>query len=108
LVQLQQHRKEIEAAGGQLVAISYDSAEVLKRFAAQSGISYPLVSDPGSGTIDAYGIRNREAPERLKGIPHPGTFVVDRGGVIRAKLFLEGYRDRHAIEPLLEALKSAK
>ena len=70
--------KEIEATGGQIVAISYDSPAILKRFAANSAITYPLLSDAGSKTIDAYGIRNKEAPERFSGIPYPGTFVVDR------------------------------
>jgi len=108
LVQLQAHLKEIEATGGQLVAISYDSAAILKRFSANSGITYSLLADPGSKTIDAYGIRNKEAPERWSGIPHPGTFIVDTKGVIRAKLFLEGYKERHAPEALIEALKKAR
>ena len=100
--------KEIEATGGQLVAISYDSVAILKRFAANSAITYPLLSDTGSKTIDAYGIRNKEAPERFSGIPHPSTFILDTKGVIRAKLFLEGYKERHAPEALVQALKDAR
>ena len=108
MVELQASLKEIEATGGRMVAISYDSAAVLKRFAAKSSITFPLLSDVGSKTIDAYGIRNKEAPERWSGIPYPGTFIVDTNGVIRAKLFLEGYKERHAPEPLIEALKKAR
>jgi peroxiredoxin len=108
LVQLQTSLKEIEATGGQVVAISYDPTAVLKRFAAKSAITYPLLSDAGSKTIDAYGIRNKEAPERVSGIPYPGTFVIDQKGVIRSKLFLDGYKERHEIEPLIDALKKAK
>jgi len=108
LVQLQSSLKEIEATGGQLVAISYDSAAILKRFSANSAITYPLLSDPGSKTIDAYRIRNKEAPERWSGIPYPGTLAVDTKGVIRAKLFLEGYKERHAPEALVQALKDAR
>lgn len=100
--------KEIEATGGRVVALSYDSVEILKRFADKSAITFPLLSDAGSQTIDAYGVRNKEAPERWKGIPHPGTFIVDRKGVIRAKLFLENYRDRHAAEAVIKALKEAR
>ena len=108
MVQLQEHLKEIEATGGQIVAISYDSTATLKRFAAKSAITYPLLSDAGSKTIDAFDIRNKEAPERWSGIPYPGTFVVGTGGVIRSKLFLDGYKERHAVEALVEALKKAK
>ena len=108
MVQLQSNLKEIEATGGELVAISYDSAEILKRFAGQRSITFPLLSDAGSKTIDAYGIRNKEAAGRTSGIPHPGTFVLDTKGVIRAKLFLEGYKERHTVEALVEVLKNAR
>ena len=100
--------KEIETTGGQLVAISYDSTAILKRFAAKSAIAYPLLSDAGSKTMDAYGIRNKEAPERWNGIPYPGTFIVGTNGVIRSKLFLEGYKERHGIDALVQALKTAQ
>jgi len=108
LVQLQEHLKEIEASGGQLVAVSYDSTAVLKRFATKNSITYPLLSDTGSRTIDAFGLRNKEAPERVSGIPYPGTFIVGTNGIICAKLFLEGYQERHTIEALVEALKSGR
>ena len=42
------------------------------------------------------------------GIPHPGTMVVDQQGVIRAKLFLERYQDRHGTEALVKAAKEIK
>ena len=90
------------------MAISYDSTAILKRFAATSAITYPLLSDAGSKTIDAYGVRNKEAPERWSGIPYPGTFIVDTKGIIRAKLFLDGYEERHAPEALVQALKVAR
>ena len=42
------------------------------------------------------------------GIPYPGTVVVDQQGTIRAKLFLDGYKDRHATEALVKAVKEIK
>jgi peroxiredoxin len=108
LVQLQSSLKEIETTGGHIVAISYDSTNVLKRFAAESKIAFPLLSDVGSKTIDAYGIRNKEVPEQVSGIPHPGTFIVGTNGIIRSKLFLDGYTERHGIDALIDALKKAK
>ena len=92
----------------QVVAISYDSVAVLKRFAEKRGITFPLLSDAGGKTIDAYGIRNQEAPERVQGIPHPGTFIVDQAGVIRAKLFYEGYQKRHGSADILGAVKTIR
>jgi peroxiredoxin len=69
-------------------------------------IAYPLLSDPGSQTIEAYHIRNEAAKGKQEGIPHPGTFILDQAGVIRAKLFLEGFRERHTTEALIQAAKA--
>jgi peroxiredoxin len=71
-------------------------------------ITFPMLSDPGSKTIEAYHVRNEAAKGRAAGVPNPGTFILDREGVIRAKLFLEGYRDRHTRETLIEAVKAVK
>lgn len=108
MVQLQSNLQKIEAAAGQVVAISYDSTAILKSFAEKSAITYPLLSDAGSKTIDAYGIRDKEAPARWSGIPHPGTFIIGTNGLIRSKLFLEGYKERHATAALIQALKNAR
>lgn len=105
MVQLQSDLGKIQAGGVQLVALSYDSPEVLKRFAAKKSITYPLLSDTGSKTIDAYGIRNKEAKGRMSGIPYPGTYIIGSDNVIRAKLFLEGYEKRASTEAILQALK---
>jgi len=95
-----------------LVAVSYDPIETLKSFAEASGITYPLLSDAGSKTIDAYGIRNTAMDGKkfgandLSGVPHPGTYIIDKEGVIQKKLFLERYQTRHTTEQLLKAAKS--
>jgi len=108
MVQLQRNLKEIEAAGGQVVGISYDPVETVKRFADRSKITFPLLSDPGSKTIDAYDIRSEDAPADLSGFARHATFIVDQQGVIRAKLFRLSYQERSAVDALLNALKEAR
>jgi peroxiredoxin Q/BCP len=105
---LQRDLKSIEDAGVQVVGISYDDPKVLKTFSDRMKITFPLLSDPGSKTIEAYHVRNEAAKGKVEGVPNPGTFILDRGGVIRAKLFLEGYRDRHTTDALIEATKAVK
>ena len=51
---------------------------------------------------------NKEAKGTQTGIPYPGTMVVDQQGVIRAKLFLDGIKDRHATDALVKAVKEIK
>ena len=92
----------------QVVAISYDPVEVLAKFADKRKITFPLLSDPGSKTIRAYGLLNKEAKGRTEGIPYPGTVLIDKDGVIWGKLFLEGYRDRHSTAELIKAARAIK
>jgi peroxiredoxin len=101
--------KRIEAAGIQVLAISYDSVPVLARFADQRKISFPLLSDPDHKTIHAYGLLNKEAKgTRSEGVPYPGIILLDQNGVIRAKLFREGYRERASADDLIKAADSIK
>jgi peroxiredoxin len=92
----------------QVVGISYDDVKVLKKFSDRNEIAFPLLSDPESEAIESYHIRNKEARGKAEGVPSPGTFLLDRDGVIRAKIFLEGFRDRHTTEALLKAARALK
>ncbi len=83
--------------------MSYDDPKTLNAFARKRGIGFPLLSDPGSKTIDAWGIRNEEAQGRTDGIPHPGTFLLDASGIVRAKLFYGGYKKRQSAADILRA-----
>jgi peroxiredoxin len=105
---LQSDLKLIEDAGVQIVGISYDDPKALKTASERMKITFPMLSDPESKTIEAYHIRNEAAKGKAVGVPHPGTFILDRQGVIRAKLFLEGYRERHTTEALITAAKAIK
>jgi peroxiredoxin len=108
MTNLQRVYKEIEAAGGQVVGISYDSVDKLKRYAERSRITFPMLSDAGSKTIDAYDIRYKEAPPELSGFARHATFILDQNGVIRAKLFQLSYQERPAVDALINALKEAR
>ncbi len=44
----------------------------------------------------------------LTGIPHPGTYILDKEGVVRDKLFLERYQVRHTTEQLLKAAETVQ
>jgi peroxiredoxin len=91
-----------------LAVISYDSADVLKRVAAKREVAFLLLSDPGSKTIEAFGILNKEATGRAKGVPYPGVFILDGRGIIRAKLFNEGYKERAKSADVIRALKEVE
>jgi peroxiredoxin len=120
LVELQNRAEELRKQGLGIAAITYDSREILADFTRRNGITYPLLSDVGSATIKRYGILNtvaeealgpngkdpavladlkiyatvNEATERLRGIPFPGTFVVDRQGRVTSRFFEDYYWER--------------
>jgi peroxiredoxin Q/BCP len=99
LVQLQKELPRFEKINLQIVGVSYDSVAVLKKFSDQAKLGFPLLSDEGSATIRAYGLLFQ------KGLPHPGTIIIDQQGVVRAKLLEEGYAKRHTTDDLFEAAK---
>jgi DsbC/DsbD-like thiol-disulfide interchange protein len=50
------------------------------------------------------GSLNEAATGRTAGIPHPGTFVIDRAGVIRSRFFEQAYQERNTATSILTRL----
>jgi len=105
-VELQSRYAEITRRGLGLIAISYDAPETLKKFADSRMITFPMISDPGSATIRKYGLLNEtvDPKSRTYGIPHPGTFIVDRKGVVRSRFFEDAYQERYTAATILSTL----
>lgn len=80
--------------------------DVLRTFAARVKLGFPLMSDTDSRVIDVFGLRNTAAkPGALDfGVPHPGIFVVEPSGRVRAKFFEEKYQVRAMPETILANL----
>lgn len=102
-MELQRRVAELKTQGLGLAVITYDSPVVLKRFATERGLTYPLLSDAGSAIIRRYGLLNPEYPEgsRAHGVPYPGTFVLDAKGVVKARYFETVYQERNTVASIL-------
>ena len=89
-----------------LAAISYDPVTVLADFSARRGITFPLLSDPGSETIKRYGILNTtiDVKNPLYGYPFPGTFIVDKQGIVTSRVFEDAYQERDTVSSILVKL----
>jgi hypothetical protein len=105
-VELQGRLAEIRNAGLGLAAISYDPVATLADFSARRSITFPLLSDTGSETIKRYGILNTTVDPKnaLYGYPFPGTFIVDRQGVVTSRVFEEAYQERDTVSSILVRL----
>lgn len=100
----------LKERGYRLVTVSYDSPEILAGFAKKFGVTYVMTSDQGSAMIDAFKIRDPQyaATSKAYGVPKPAIFVVDKGGIVRAKLAEEGYKTRPPSAAITEAVDGLK
>ena len=103
---------EFTALGLSVVFVSYDSPARQAAFVQRTAFAPVLLSDDGSRAIRAFGLLNGTVAEdsRFYGIPHPAVFILDREGVVRAKLYEadfltndKSYRNRPAVDRILEA-----
>ena len=96
----------LASRGYALVGLSYDSPEVLAKFAAERKVSWPLLSDPQSRVIDGWQLRDPAYPagNRAFGVPLASVYVIDRKGIIRARLMETNFRVRPQPEAVLAAV----
>ncbi|HEX3487550.1 MAG TPA: peroxiredoxin family protein [Micropepsaceae bacterium] len=96
----------MEKRGYHLAGISYDSPDILKTFIERRKLTYTLLSDPKSEVIDRYKLRDPQYPpgNRAYGVPRPIIFILDRNGVIKAKLYEDTYTKRPPATLVVETL----
>ena len=96
MIQLQEYKAGFDAAGIGLVAMTYDNPSLQQAFIDKYGITIPVLSDHDALSFKTLGILNDDyAPgDSQYGIPHPGMIVIDPGGRVVGKLFLEVYSSR--------------
>lgn len=96
----------LASRGYALVGLSYDSPDVLAKFAVERKVSWPLLSDPQSKVIDGWQLRDPAYPpgNRAHGVPLASVYVIDRKGIIRARLMEANYRVRPQPEAVLAAV----
>ncbi len=101
--------KTFASNGIKVLAISYDSKEVLRRFAERFEITYPLLSDEDSRVIRGFGILNTNIPaeHRWRGVPYPGTYMVGADGLVFDKSFFADHALRDSANDMLQESFSA-
>lgn len=98
-----------------LVAISPDPANRLqetKAKVAKDGkgeIPFPLLSDPGSKTVNAYGVYDPTyAGQDVDGIPHPSIFILDKNRKVLWASISMDYKKRPTNEEIRAELEKLK
>jgi len=103
-VELQSNLSTLQKNGIQPYAISYDPVDTLHAFAAQHGITYPLLADVHSEVIRAFDIFNDLVPKghRWYGVPFPGTYMVNADGIVIDKSFYANHGVRDSVANMLQ------
>ena len=97
---------QFEAMGLTVVAMTYDSVEMLKTVEEDQGIEFTLLHDEERTHVNRLGVLNDvdyEPGQRAYGVPFPGIFLIDADGTIQAKFAEESYRDRPDFADVLAA-----
>lgn len=94
-----------DALGVKVAAMSYDTNATNSKLSDRYSITFPLLADKNTVHIKAFGIRNDSYAEghRAYGVPLPGVFLVDSDGNIYSKFAEQDYRERPAMELLIES-----
>jgi peroxiredoxin Q/BCP len=86
--------------GAEVIGISSDSTDSHEKFAAECGVSFPLLSDEGGKVRELYGVKSS-----MGLFPGRVTFVIDRKGVVR-KIFASQLSPKKHVSQALDALRS--
>jgi peroxiredoxin len=122
---LSQSLPAIEAAGGQLVAVTPQTPDKSLKQVRKDGFPFPILSDLDSSVMRAYGLYF-EVPDALSDVyrrnfdlelaayngagrdvlPVPATYVIDRDRVVHFAFADTNYRKRVEPEAIVAALKA--
>lgn len=95
---------EIQALGAEVLTVSPDTVPALREYKAKTGTLFPMLSDENSAVIRQYQIENR-FELRHRGVPHPATYVIARGGRVVLEDVRRNYLWRIPMSPILDALR---
>lgn len=121
--------KEIEAAGGHIVAVTQGEPQQAQALCDRFQVPFPCLADPRRSSYKAFGLKRgsvvqvlgpavllRGVQAALKGhhiektvgdaFQMPGTFIIDGDGVVRYARYAVHAADHPAIGELVEALHS--
>ncbi len=128
--QLRHRYEDFRKAGAEVAVVSFAEVSILKRYANDLRLQFPLLSDPERTAYKAYGllkgsvwsifgpktfwqyVRLMSRGRRFRGIQADplqlgGDFVIDGEGIVRFAYRSEDPADRPSVERLLEAVRKA-
>jgi len=93
-----------EEVGATVLGISVDSPFVTRKFAEETGVPFPVLSDFNKEVSEGYGVLYREF-FGMKGVSKRAAFVVDGGGTVAYAWVTE---DADVLPPFGEILEAVE
>ncbi|MCA8912018.1 MAG: redoxin domain-containing protein [Planctomycetes bacterium] len=97
---------EVQQQGGEIVVITPDQPDALKKIADKFELKYPMLADPEFKAIDAYQLRHKEAVPG-KDSARPAVFFVRADGTVSSSLQPDNYRLVFTADDLRAGFKQA-
>lgn len=129
LTALRESASDIEAAGGKVVAVMQGTPSQAASLCKQYRVGFPCLADPALDTYRTFGLK-RGSLSQVAGPPTwakaagamrqghiggraigdvmqlPGTFIIDRDGVVRYAKYAQHSADHPEIADIIEALRA--
>jgi peroxiredoxin Q/BCP len=98
---------DFRAIGYEIAAVSNDAVDILSQVARRRQIDFPLLSDPDSRIIRAFGlIDDRYGRDSAwHGVALPMIFVIDRNHTITHRFSSPDFRERPDVDAVLKLLR---
>lgn len=108
LIDLDKSTKRFNDFGYNVVSVSYDSPQAMRKFVTTNKPKMTLLSDPRSESIRAFGILNEDVAKGTVsyGVPYPGVYIVGKDKKVQAKFFEAGYKDRPSTDEILAKIEA--
>jgi peroxiredoxin len=100
---------EFHTLGYEVATVTYDSQPTLARFAKRRKMNYPVLADPGSQVIRAFGLLNEDYPtgSYAHGVAHPIIIVFNEDGIVTHRFSRAGYVRRPDVGLVLNELRKS-
>ncbi|MCA8947738.1 MAG: redoxin domain-containing protein [Planctomycetes bacterium] len=95
---------DIQKLGGEVVAVTPDQPDALKRVADKLGLNYPVLADPEFQAIDAYELRHKDAVPGQDSA-RPAMFFIRADGTVADSHQTDNYRFALSTDEILERFK---
>jgi peroxiredoxin len=102
-------RPALDARGIEIVTLSTDTPEQIRRQRGKHGVKATMLSDRDLAVTTRFNLRNERnvSPRGLVALPIPTTFLVDGEGVVRWIDQADDYQIRSDPERVLAAIETA-